>query len=207
MVCTFHVDRAVTSRNDCPVFCILVLNLCWCMLTLEWISLWFWEGVWGHTACAPNLRHDLITAKFSSVIPKHSDWSIMMSLSGGGNININNFATLICGIWCQIYQWSTSRVDHKCQYGVRIHQAHHLTLCTILTFFIRSKQFFVIVESSSATSVESDPMESCMEFCWCILTLGWINLQFWNVVQSLISSHVVVRHSYLFHTQNEFICL
>ena len=32
-----------------------------------------------HTACAPNLRHDLITAKFSSVIPKHSDRSIMMS--------------------------------------------------------------------------------------------------------------------------------
>ena len=34
---------------------------------------------WWHTARAPNLRHDLVTAKFSCVIPKHSDWSIMMS--------------------------------------------------------------------------------------------------------------------------------
>ena len=32
-----------------------------------------------HTARAPNLRHDLITAKFSSVIPKQYDWSIMIS--------------------------------------------------------------------------------------------------------------------------------
>ena len=48
-----------------------------------------------HTARAPNLRHDLITAKFSSVIPKQSDWSIMISLSEEGNINTNNFATLI----------------------------------------------------------------------------------------------------------------
>ena len=32
-----------------------------------------------HTARAPNLRHDLITAKVSCVIPKQSDWSIMMS--------------------------------------------------------------------------------------------------------------------------------
>ena len=48
-----------------------------------------------HTARASNLRHDLITAKFSSVIPKQSDWSIMISQSGEGNININDFATLI----------------------------------------------------------------------------------------------------------------
>ena len=32
-----------------------------------------------HTAHAPNLRRDWITAKFSIVIPKHSDWSVMMS--------------------------------------------------------------------------------------------------------------------------------
>ena len=51
-----------------------------------------------HTVRVPNLRHELIAAKFSIVIPKHSDWSIMMSLSGEGNTNINNFATLICGI-------------------------------------------------------------------------------------------------------------
>ena len=32
-----------------------------------------------HTARAPNLRDDLIAAKFSSVIPKQSDWSILIS--------------------------------------------------------------------------------------------------------------------------------
>ena len=32
-----------------------------------------------HTVRAPNLRYDLITAKVSCVIPKQSDWSIMMS--------------------------------------------------------------------------------------------------------------------------------
>ena len=52
------------------------------------------RGLPMHTARAPNLRHDMITAKFSSVIPKQSDWSIMISSSGEGNININNFATL-----------------------------------------------------------------------------------------------------------------
>ena len=46
----------------------------------------------------PNLRHDLITAKVSRVIPQQSDWSIMMSLLGKCDINITNFATLICGI-------------------------------------------------------------------------------------------------------------
>ena len=63
--------------------------------------------IMNHTAHAPNLRHDLITEKFNSVIPKQSDWSIMMSLSGEGNegnINMNNFAALICGFEYQIYQ-------------------------------------------------------------------------------------------------------
>ena len=32
-----------------------------------------------HTARAPNLRHDLITAKVSCVIQNKSDWSIIMS--------------------------------------------------------------------------------------------------------------------------------
>mgnify|MGYP001803347317 CR=1 FL=1 len=33
----------------------------------------------GHTARVPNLRHDLITATVSSVSPKQSNWSIMIS--------------------------------------------------------------------------------------------------------------------------------
>ena len=38
------------------------------------------SGVQYHTAAhAQNLRHDSINAKVSCVIPKQSDWSIMMS--------------------------------------------------------------------------------------------------------------------------------
>ena len=72
---------------------------------------------YSHTARAPNLRHDLITASVSCVILKQSDWSIMTSQSEEQSVNIKKtWQHLFCGIWHQFYQRSISRVYYERQY-------------------------------------------------------------------------------------------
>ena len=61
------------------VWHIILVNRAESFKLVHWIR-HNWQSLWtNHTARAPNLRHDYITAKFSSVIPKQSDWSIMIS--------------------------------------------------------------------------------------------------------------------------------
>ena len=77
-------------RLSLPLLPVLQVEWAWGLCTCEIVAelghrqrlkayhLYKLGGIF-HTARAPNLRHDLITAKFSSVIPKQSDWSIMIS--------------------------------------------------------------------------------------------------------------------------------